>query len=194
MISFKTISKSTVVLIRPGATTFDEQGRMKGSLDMPLCERGRIQAENLAEELAGIRLDGIYHAPCESAEETAACLVEGRSIRPKAIDGLRNIDHGLWHGKLIDEIRRNQPRLYRTGCDNPETVCPPGGESVQNAANRVMKAINRLLRKSRNQVIALVIPDPLASLVAAELNDEAMSDIWKSETDAGSWQLIEATF
>ncbi|EMI45259.1 phosphoglycerate mutase [Rhodopirellula sp. SWK7] len=165
---------------------------MKGSLDMPLCERGREQVENLAEELAGIRLDAVYHAPCESAGETAAVLVEGRDLRPKMIDGFRNIDHGLWHGKLIDEIRRNQPRLYRSGAENPETVCPPGGESLDVAATRVMKAINRVLRKSRNQVVAFVIPDPMASLVAAHLNDEAMPDIWKVETDAGSWQLIEA--
>ncbi|MBB3207147.1 MULTISPECIES: histidine phosphatase family protein [Pirellulaceae] len=192
MISLRSAARSRVILIRPGATTFDEQGRMKGSLDMPLCERGREQVENLAEELAGIRLDAVYHAPCESAGETAAVLVEGRDLRPKMIDGFRNIDHGLWHGKLIDEIRRNQPRLYRSGAENPETVCPPGGESLDVAATRVMKAINRVLRKSRNQVVAFVIPDPMASLVAAHLNDEAMPDIWKVETDAGSWQLIEA--
>lgn len=192
MISLKASARSKVILIRPGATTFDEQGRMKGSLDMPMSLRGRKQAENLAKELASIRFHAVYHAPCESASETAALLVEGRELRPKVIDAFRNIDHGLWHGKLIDEIRRNQPRLYRSGAENPETVCPPGGESMQVAAARVMKAVHRLLRKSRNQVLALVIPDPLASLVAAHLNDEAMPDMWKVETDAGNWQLIEA--
>ncbi|MCM2370465.1 histidine phosphatase family protein [Aporhodopirellula aestuarii] len=192
MISLRAAARSRVILIRPGATSFDEQGRMKGSLDMPLCERGREQVQNLAEELAGIRLDAVYHAPCGSARETAAVLVEGRDLRPKMIEGFRNVDHGLWHGKLIDEIRRNQPRLYRSGAENPEMVCPPGGESIDAAATRVMKVINRVLRKSRNQVVAFVIPDPLASLVAAELNDEAMPDIWKVETDTGSWQLIEA--
>jgi len=192
MILMRTAAKSRIVLIRPGATSFDEQGRMKGSLDMPLSERGRQQVDHLAEELAGIRLDAIYHAPCESAGETAAVLVEGRDLRPKMIDAFRNIDHGLWHGKLIDEIRRNQPRLYRSGIENPETVCPPGGESLQQAAARSMKAIHRVLRKSRNQVIAMVIPDPLASLVAAHLNEEAMPDIWKVETDGARWQLIEA--
>lgn len=192
MLSLKATARSKVILIRPGATAFDEQGRMKGSLDMPMSELGREQAENLAEELAGIRFHAVYHAPCESAGETAALLVQGRELRPKVIDAFRNIDHGLWHGKLIDEIRRNQPRLYRSGAENPETVCPPGGESLQTAGARAMKAILRLLRKSRNQVIAMVIPDPLASLVAAHLNEEAMPDIWKVETDAGSWQLIEA--
>lgn len=192
MILMRTAAKSRIVLIRPGATSFDEQGRMKGSLDMPLCQRGREQVENLAEELAGIRLDAIYHAPCESAGATAAVLVEGRDLKPKMIEAFRNVDHGLWHGKLIDEIRRNQPRLYRSGAEFPENVCPPGGESLQQAAARAMKVLQRMLRKSRNQVIALVIPDPLASLVAAHLNEEAMPDIWKAETDAGSWQLIEA--
>lgn len=192
MILLRTTARSKVVLIRPGSTSFDEQGRMKGSLDMPLSDLGREQAENLAEELASVRLSAIYHAPCESAGETARALVRGRDLRPKRIEAFRNVDHGLWHGKLIEEIRRNQPKLYRSGAENPETVCPPGGESLQTAATRVMKVIHRVLRKSRNQVIALVIPDPLASLVAAQLNEEAMPDIWKAETDTGSWQLIEA--
>ncbi|KLU07290.1 Phosphoglycerate mutase family [Rhodopirellula islandica] len=193
MISLWPKAASKLVLIRPGATTFDEQGRMKGNLDVPLCERGRLQAEALASELAGIRLNAIYCAPCQSAVETATCLSEGRDLRPKVIDEFRNVDHGLWHGKLIEEIRRNQPRLYRELCDTPESTCPPGGESMHEAAHRVGKAVRRILKRNRNQVVAFVIPDPLASLVASQLKDEALPEIWKVETDAGNWQLIETS-
>ena len=34
-----------VVLIRPGATVYDEQNRVQGILDIPLSERGRAEAE-----------------------------------------------------------------------------------------------------------------------------------------------------
>jgi len=193
MISLRSVRQSTIVLVRPGATSFDQQGRMKGSLDMPLCEQGREQAIALSEELASLKLDAVYCAPCQSASETAASLVEGRDLKPRVIDAFRNIDHGLWHGKLIDEIRRNQPRLYRTGTENPESVCPPGGETVVEAAARVRKVVERLIRRSRNQVIALVIPDPLATVIASQLRHESMPEIWKAETDAGNWQLIEAS-
>ena len=37
----RTPQASQVLLIRPGATDFDDQGRIKGTLDMPMSERGR---------------------------------------------------------------------------------------------------------------------------------------------------------
>ena len=36
----RTKQLGNVLLVRPGATEFDEQGRMKGSLDMPMSEKG----------------------------------------------------------------------------------------------------------------------------------------------------------
>ena len=53
--------------------------------------------------------------------------------------------------------------------------------------------MRRILKRNRNQVVAFVIPDPLASLVASQLKDEALPQIWKVETDAGNWQLIETS-
>ena len=193
MLSLRSMTTLRVALIRPGATCFDEQGRMKGSLDMPLSEKGQKQTESLCDELSGLAFDAIYSAPCQSAIQTATCLAEGRELRPKAIDALRNIDHGLWHGKLIDEIRRNQPRLYRLFADSPNEVCPPGGERLVEAQLRVEKAIRKLLRKHHQQLVALVIPNPLASVLASGWKDEQMPDFWKSETDAGNWQLIDLT-
>lgn len=182
-----------IVLVRPGATDFDDQGRMKGCLDMPLSDCGREQVERVATELAGVELNGIFTSPCQSARETANRLATGRSTRVKVIDCFRNIDHGLWHGKLIDEVRRNQPRVYRQGQDSPTTVCPPGGETIQAAQERVLKALRKLVKRSASGVIALVIPDPLASVVQSMLEGEEMRDLWSAETDAAQWELIEAT-
>ena len=67
----RTPQASRVLLIRPGATDFDDQGRIKGTLDMPMSERGREQANVLAEQLSDFSLGTIYVAPCESARETA---------------------------------------------------------------------------------------------------------------------------
>ena len=40
-----------IVLIRPGCTDFDEQGRIKGCLDIPLNDHGRAQARRNGETL-----------------------------------------------------------------------------------------------------------------------------------------------
>jgi len=183
---------SRVLLVRPGATEFDDQGRMKGSLDMPMSEHGRQQVASLTAQLAKFRVKTIYTSPCESARETAQRLAQGRDVRIKVIDAFRNVDHGLWHGKLIDEVRRNHPRVYRQGQESPTDVCPPGGESIRDAKARVIKAVRKVVRKSGDDVIAIVIPDPMAWVVQSLLSGHELSDLWKAETDSGRWDLIES--
>jgi len=183
---------SRVLLVRPGATDFDDQGRIKGTLDMPMSERGHAQVNSLTEQLSKFPVRTIYTSPCESARETAQRLAEGRDVRIKVVDAFRNVDHGLWHGKLIDEVRRNHPKVYRQGQDSPTDICPPGGESIRDAKARVIKAVRRVVRKSGDDVIAIVIPDPMAWVVQSVLSGEELSDLWKAETDSGSWDLIES--
>lgn len=182
---------SQVLLIRPGATEFDDQGRIKGSLDMPMSERGRQQVTSLAEQLAHFDVRAIYTSPCESARETAQRVARGRDVRIKVVDAFRNVDHGLWHGKLIDEVRRNHPKVYRQGQESPTDICPPGGESIRDAKARVINAVRKVIRKSGDPVIAIVIPDPMAWVVQSLLSGAELSDLWKAETDSGRWDLIE---
>ncbi|SRR6056297_530226 len=181
-----------IVLVRPGATEFDEQKRIKGSLDMPLSDHGREQAVRTSKELERVQIRGIYTAPCESAQQTAKVLAEGRRVKTKVIDCFRNVDHGLWHGKLIDEVRRQLPRVYREGQEAPQNICPPCGETIEDAKDRVAGALRKISRKYRDGAIALVIPDPLASIVRSLLSGEELRDLWKSETDSGTWELVDA--
>ena len=43
---------SQVILIRPGATLYDEQNRVQGVLDIPLSERGRSEVARMAQKLS----------------------------------------------------------------------------------------------------------------------------------------------
>jgi broad specificity phosphatase PhoE len=187
----KSPALSHVLIVRPGSTEFDDQQRIKGSLDMPLSQQGESQVDRTAEELADVRIDVIFCAPDESAQQTAQRLAEGRETRVKVIDAFRNIDHGLWHGKLIDEVRRNHPRIYRLGIDSPEEVCPPEGEPIHEARDRVMKALKKCLRRSREGVIAIIAADPMAAVLDSVISGKELHDLWSSELDDGSWNLID---
>ncbi|QDV62154.1 histidine phosphatase family protein [Crateriforma conspicua] len=185
--------RAEVLLIRPGSTEFDEQGRIKGSLDIPLSKSGKREVASMASELSNLNVGVIYASPCRSAQQTAKRLAEGRDVRVKTIECLRNIDHGLWHGKLIEEVRRNQPRVYRAGQESPDDFCPPEGEPISMAKERVRKGIRKLLRRPGGCVIAMIVPDPLATLVESCLRGEQLSNLWQAETRAADWTLIETT-
>jgi broad specificity phosphatase PhoE len=179
------------LLIRPGSTDFDEQGRIKGTLDIPLSDIGTLQVGRLVGELHDTPIDHLYTSPCRSAEQTAISVAADHRLKPKVLEELQNLDHGLWHGKLIDEVKHSQPKVFRQLQDHPETVCPPDGEPISTALERVRAAVSRLTRKHKTGTIALVVPEPLASLVRSILNQTDVGDLWRAECEGGGWQLIE---
>ncbi len=179
-----------ILLVRACSTDFDEQGRIKGTLDIPLNEIGQTQASQLVADLHDADIDHLYSSPARSALQTAEALAVDHRLRAKTLDELQNLDHGLWHGKLIDEVRVSQPKVFRQLQDHPETVCPPQGESVGAALARVRSLVTRLIRKHRRGTIALVVPEPLASLVSSILGSD-LGDLWKAECKCGGWQMID---
>jgi broad specificity phosphatase PhoE len=180
-----------ILLVRPGATPFDDQGRIKGSLDMPLSDKGRTQVAETAHALSHECFDVIYVAPCESAQSTARELAKCRRTKIKTVMEFRNVDHGLWHGKLIDEVRRQLPRVFRLGQEDGEAVCPPGGESCAVAKARAKKALLKIVKRHKGDSVALVIPDPMASVVRGMLQGVCLEDLWQAECDAGGWEAVD---
>ncbi len=180
-----------IVLIQPGATDFDEQGRIKGSLDLPLSLTGAGQVALAVEQLAEEPIEVIYTAPNQSALQTAEAIAEHRRLRVRRVQKLRNLDHGLWHGKLIDEVKQNQPKIYRQGQENAGRFCPPEGESVAAARQRAQAVLTKIMKKHKSGSVALVVPEPLASVVRGLLNHHELDNVWKAEQDCGFWTVIE---
>lgn len=178
-------------VVRACSTDFDEQGRIKGTLDIPLSETGQGQVGRLVGDLHELKIQAIYASPCRSAQQTAAALATDHKLKVKTLDELQNLDHGLWHGKLVDEVRVSQPKVFRQLQDHPETVCPPQGEPVGAAAERVRLLLTRLVRKHKSGAIAVVVPEPIASFVRAALGQVELGDLWKAECECGGWQAFD---
>lgn len=179
-----------VLLIRPGSTTFDHEGRIKGSLDIPLSAEGAAQAERLSLSLAEIKLDCLYVAPCESAVQSAQFIGERNFCKQKSLDCLRNLNHGLWQGKLLSEVRRLQPKVYRQFQEHPTDVCPPQGETVQAAYGRVTAMFTKLKKRHRGGRIGLLVPQPMAAIVRYALVGGSLGDLWKAELDFGTYETL----
>jgi broad specificity phosphatase PhoE len=92
---------------------------------------------------------------------------------------------------LIAEVKEKQPKVYRLWQDCPELICPPEGETLAAARGRVQKSLKKLLKKHKRGVIALVVPEPLASIVCSSLKNTSLGDLWKSQLESGSWETVE---
>ena len=136
-----------LIVIRSADTDYETQGRVRGSLDIPPCSAGLAEANAVAKRLAQSPPVALYAAPTACAAE-AARIIGGRcGLAVKEIDLLANIDLGLWQGKLVEEIRRLQPRVHRQWQDDPWSIVPPEGEILDEARGRVEQALDRMARE-----------------------------------------------
>ena len=180
-----------ILLVLPGSTELDAQGRIIGALDLPLNDQGAFQAKRTAEEIGDTKIDQIYCAPCMSAIQTAEELAHGGRIKTKVRNDLRNVDLGLWQGMSVSKLRDTQPRVYRRRQEVPDSVCPPNGETIEEARLRLTRTMQKLKRKHKSGTIALVVPEPAASLLRCHLEHAEVGDLWKAEGQCGSWRTIE---
>lgn len=180
-----------IVLIRPGSTDYNQQGRILGTLDVPLNDQGNLEVARAIDALRSYPMEGIYFSPCESAQQTAKQIASTLNLKTKKLDKLQNLNHGLWQGMLVEEVKRKQPKVYRQWLENPETICPPDGEMLSEARGRVQAVLIKLLNKHKEGIFGLVVPEPLATLVGCFLSDSDLGDLWKANSQAGSWQLFE---
>ncbi len=180
-----------IVLVCPGQTEFAEQGRIAGTLDLPLSEAGNEQVSHTAAELRDRGIELVFTSPGLASVETAERIAFELGVKVKKLDKLKNIDQGLWQGKLIEDVRQKQPKVYRQWQENPETVCPPEGEPVTAARARVEAVVSKILKR-KNAVVALVAPEPLASLIRNFVDQSEIGDLWKAEACHACWQMIES--
>jgi len=133
-----------LILIRHGASTWNDERRIQGQLDPPLSESGREQARRLAARMAGIELDGFYSSDLERALATARTLGAAIGKEPELLPGFREIALGEWEGLRGTEIKELHPDLWAQWVANPSWDLVPGGERTEVFEARVAAALEQL--------------------------------------------------
>ena len=118
----------------------------------------------------------------------AAGTADGRRTLAEGVAGQAEEDRaacrtsitGCGRGCSSSDVRRKQPKVYRQWQEQPENVCPPDGEMLSQADERVRTAMIKLLKRHKEGVIGLVLPEPLATLVRHFIKQDELGDLWKA--------------
>jgi broad specificity phosphatase PhoE len=179
-----------IALVRPGSTDYDVQERILGSLDIPLNDVGLAEAAETAAQLRDKGLTAIYTPISQPSLQTAEIIAEILEIKLNKLKRLENLHAGLWEGMLVEDVRHKQPKVYRQWQEQPENVCPPEGEMLCAADERVQTALTKLLKRHKEGVIGLILPEPLLSLARRFLAREPLGDLWKAAACRNRFELI----
>ena len=67
----------TVLLVRPGQTDWNREGRWQGQSDVPLNDAGSRQAALLAGRLRANEFEAVYNSDLARAYQTAGIALQG---------------------------------------------------------------------------------------------------------------------
>jgi len=180
-----------IVLIRPGCTDYDQQRRIQGTLDVPLNAEGSTEVARMTDELRELKLEVLYASDSQPSLQTAEAIAEALDVKLKKLDQMENHNFGLWQGMQIDEVRLKQPKVYRQWQEMPQNICPPEGEMLSEAEERVRASMNKILKRHKEGAVGVVVPEPLATLVRRFIVQGELGDLWKVTADHGRWEVLE---
>ena len=132
-----------VFLVRHGETAWNALGRLQGHTDIGLNEKGRQQAEVLAEDLREAGIGHVVSSDLARAHDTARIVVERLGITgPIVVDpDLRERGFGVFEGLTREECQRQHEAAWRAWLETREA--PPGGEPTPSVLARVDRAMRR---------------------------------------------------
>jgi broad specificity phosphatase PhoE len=131
-------------VFRHGAVAAPWPGRVYGRLDVPLSDEGLDQAAWGARSLEGLELRAVVSSGLPRAEETARLLRGSRGLPRQDRPELLEIDRGAWAGLGPEEIEAQTPGAFAAWQRSGGVLAPPGGETLQVMAGRVVPALTEL--------------------------------------------------
>lgn len=137
-----------VLLVRHGESAPAQEGRpfalVDGHGDPELHPEGRLQAERVAERLAGAGLAALYVTTLRRTVETAAPLAARLGMTPLVEADLREVHLGEWEGGVLrHRVAAGDPLVLRLREEQRWDVIP-GAEPAADFAARVRAALARV--------------------------------------------------
>lgn len=172
-------------LLRPAETAWDEAQRLRGTVDLPATEDSLAELRQRVARLP----DGpevLFHPPDEAATESARVVASRFACRVRADPGLSEPDLGLLEGLSMAEFERRFESRHAEWRDSPLTLVPPEGEPFADARERILAAFLGVVERNEGRRIGIVLHPIALAMVRDALARGDGSRLWE-RVEGRSW-------
>jgi probable phosphoglycerate mutase len=157
---------STTLLLARHAVTAETGSMLSGRKPgIDLSDKGREQAEALAERLAALPIAAVYASPIERTMQTASPVAGRHGLDVRTLPGVIEADYGEWTGGKLGELAKED--LWRTVQRAPSRARFPSGESLAEMQVRMVAALERVVADHPGETVVVVShADPIKSAIA----------------------------
>lgn len=172
-------------IVRHGSTAWNEIVRFRGSADIALSEKGREQAEALSQLFREVPLSAIFSSPQRRAMETVSIINRYHSLPIQEREELKSVNYGDWEGRLLEEVARDYPQLYREYIEHIESFRFPQGETLDDLRKRALSVVEEALLSFPGGQILVVTHQVVSRVLICALIGIDNSFYWRIGQDPG---------
>jgi probable phosphoglycerate mutase len=137
------VARRRLLIARHGETEWNAIGRLQGHTDVPLNDRGRGQARELAAAMEAAGIAAVITSDLARARETGAIVADVLGLGPpRVVEELRERRFGVFEGLTRDECRVQYPDAWAAW--HARTGVPDGAEPIEAAIARLHAALDAL--------------------------------------------------
>ena len=148
---------TTLLLLRHGFSTSNEDGTLTGQIDVPLTPLGVLQGEAACRYIhENYKVDALYSSDLSRAVDTVRPLSMLTNLPITTDPDLREMDCVTWSGAIVSSLVARYGDAYHTWVNASDAVTPEGGEAWSALARRAFNAVVRIAEREegRTAVIA----------------------------------------
>ncbi|HBH48196.1 MAG TPA: histidine phosphatase family protein [Bacteroidales bacterium] len=145
-----------ITIVRHGETKWNVAMKLQGHQDSALTKNGIRQAEQVSHALKDRRFDVIYSSDLNRALKTAQTINTHFNLEIKSDPNLRERAFGVMEGLTREEIAEKYPDLFHIYMHRNSIEPVPGGESLIEFSERVIKAIETIVSVNSEKEILVV--------------------------------------
>ncbi len=177
-----------VLLLRHGETAC-EKGVLYSQCDVELSRRGLEQTKILVDGLKHLPISVIYSSDLLRARIGAEWLAQKTGAPLLITSKLREIDFGQWTGKRFSDLLKVPEFKIRLA--NPETITPPGGESLRDLQTRTLEVINEILKTFSEKLVVVFTHAGVIRSILLRALDTSLKNFFRIHQDFASVNLID---
>lgn len=145
-----------ILALRHGETTWNQDRRLQGQLDIPLNERGHWQAARTAEALREEPIAAVYSSDLARAHQTARAIAAAQGLDVRSHAGLRERHFGVFQGKTWTELEVEEPEATQAWRTRVPEFAPAGGENLLQLRERIAAALDEIVAGHAGEQIVIV--------------------------------------
>ena len=180
-------------LVRHGTTPLNVYGRYRSRLEVPLDERGWSDAHDAAATLAHAGLTNMYTSPLRRARDTARTIADAAGLTELIDDdGLNNVEYGAWTALTSREAEEYDPVAFARYQGFDEGAACPGGENLEDAADRMIASLIAMGTRHPGEQISAVSHAAMVRLALVRTGEATRSE-WRRSLPNGAITRFEVT-